>query len=196
MFTSKKIGAIIILGTIFATLLLVFGIVSCAGKFLVSSPPTKPNAQLQAAVQKNLPPLQYSNRSPNYTGININAPHDWSEDRLYANVITMSRPFTKGTDANDTAAGLAPGDADGWPASDFSFYVWHGIANMHGTYTLSFKGQANVVSSIGKIFVAYNPATNESSGKIIYKNKSSSFLSLSFTSTKRSAASAATMIST
>ena len=56
-----------------------------------------------------------------------------------------------------------PVDARGWPATDASIVVWHGIGNMNGTYRLSFTGQADVSTYWGAATISnkqYNPATN------------------------------------
>jgi hypothetical protein len=129
---------------------------------------------------RTLPP----SAGPNLMGIDIGAPIDFDEDRLYADVIRTSRVFKKGPHENSKI--LAPVDSDGWPKSDFSFYVWDGIDKMNGTYTLSFKGQAEVSANpVGNIPVSYDPATNTSTGTLDYTKASSSFLALSFTDTKR-----------
>ena len=179
---SSQPGARLLLNIFTAILCTV--IASCGGGGGSSTSSTGSSTPANLSATQSKP-------SANPMGINISAPHDWNEDRLYANVITMSRSFIKGTDANDTAAGLAPVDAGGWPTSDFSFYVWHGIGNMHGTYTLSFKGQATVTGSyVGTINLSYDSSTNTSTGIFQYTPISSAYLSLSFTDTKRSAGSA------
>jgi len=127
----------------------------------------------------------------NFMGINILAPLDYSKDRLYANVISTSRSFVKGPDVNDKDAGPAPVDVQGWPTSDFSFYVWSGIDKMNGTYTLTFKGRANVIGNpVGKIHTSYNHVTNTSKGTFQYKDSLSGSLTLQFTDTKRNTSSA------
>jgi hypothetical protein len=82
-----------------------------------------------------------ANGNANLLGINIAAPLDYEEDRLYTDVIRMSRNFKTAAspDGSDTSL-----DANGWPTTDFSFYVWADMANMHGTYTLTFSGSATV----------------------------------------------------
>lgn len=128
---------------------------------------------------------------PNLMGINIDAPLDWEKGHLYANVISVSRPLIKGNDENSTTAGYAPVDANGWPMADFSFYVWADIAQMHGTYTLTFQGQATVTGNpTGTVNLSYDPATNTSRGTIQYTDPSSSYLALIFENTKRTASSA------
>ena len=120
----------------------------------------------------------------NALGINIASPLDWEEDRLYADIVRMSRDFSNGSSP-------APVDADGWPTSDFSFYAWAGIGKMHGTYTLTFKGQARVTANpVGNISVTYDADSNTSSGTFRFKNSSTSSLNLSFNNTRRSAAAA------
>ena len=128
-------------------------------------------------------PTGQSTTLPNSLGINISAPLDYDEDRLYADVIRMSRVFKRGP--NENSETLAPVDMDGWPMSDFSFYVWAGIDHMDGTYILSFKGQANVLRNGGRMSVSYNPDSNTSTGTIHIIDSASSSLALSFTNTKR-----------
>lgn len=127
--------------------------------------------------------------SPNLLGINISAPLDYERDRLYADVIRMSRDFKKGADANSLV--LASVDSNGWPLSDFSFYVWADLDSMHGTYTLIFKGKAASVNTNpgGNIRLTYDSISNTSTGKFHYSNPASSFLTLSFTGTRRTDAS-------
>lgn len=127
--------------------------------------------------------------NPNLMGINISAPLDWEEDRLYANLIRSSRDFISGPNENATTP--ASLDASGWPTTDFSFYVWAGIAKMNGTYTLSFKGQANVYAHpVGNVPLSYDPSTNTSTGTFQYTDASASFLALRFSGTKRTSSSA------
>jgi hypothetical protein len=131
--------------------------------------------------------------NPNQMGINIAAPLDYEEDRLYADIIRTSRSFrtgsTGGTYENSTT--LANVDADGWPLSDFSFYLWGGLTNRHGTYTLTFKGKATVTSNPNiSMTITYDAATNTSSGTFNYANTGSGTLALRFANTQRDAASA------
>ena len=179
MKSNKTVGMKFIRNIIVAVMFAVSGIASCGGA----------GGSLSAAASPNLSVNSLSANS-NLMGINISAPQDAGEDRLYADVISMSRSFINGPDANSTTAGPAPVDANGWPTSDFSFYVWAGIGQMHGTYTLSFKGQATVSGSIGNIPITYDSGTNTSTGTFQYTNAGSGFLSLSFTGTKRTNSSA------
>jgi hypothetical protein len=124
----------------------------------------------------------------NLLGINIAAPLDYEEDRLYADVIRTARDFKTAADPGGTNTSV---DADGWPTTDFSFYVWAGLANMHGSYRLSFTGQATVVANPGgTVALTYDAASNTSSATIQYTDAASGALALSFTGTKRSSGSA------
>ena len=164
------LGLRVSLNVMVAVLLAISGLVACggAGGSLATSAP--------------------ANTNPNLIGINIAAPLDWEENRLYADVASMSRPFVSGLDPNIGTPALV--DASGWPTSDFSFYVWAGIGQMHGIYTLSFQGQASVSGNpIGNIPIAYDPATNTSTGTFQYTNTLPSYLALSFAGTKRVASS-------
>jgi hypothetical protein len=151
-------------GSIVALLIFSSSIISCEG-----AETTHPIAQTTAL--------------PNILGINISAPLDYDEDRLFADVIRVSRVFKSGP--NEKSETLAPVDKDGWPMSDFSFYVWAGIDHMDGTYVLSFKGQANVLRNGGRMSISYDPDSNTSTGTIHIIDSSSSRLALSFTNTKR-----------
>lgn len=122
----------------------------------------------------------------NLVGINLGAPLDSGTDRLYADAITTSRAFTL---PNSSSA--APVDSNGWPTSDFSFYVWASLDMMNGTYALSFKGQASVVANgIGNVALSYDPTSNTSSGTIQFPTATNSTFSLTFTNTKRTGSSA------
>jgi hypothetical protein len=128
----------------------------------------------------------------NQIGINIDAPADYSENRLYADVIKSSRGFISGSNVNGST--FVAVDANGWPTGDFSFYVWSGIQNMYGTYTLTFNGKANVTSNPGGILTTtYNSANNTSTGTLIFMpawEPSPSTLTLSFANTQQSSSSA------
>jgi hypothetical protein len=134
-------------------------------------------------------PVPLGQNNQNLIGINIAAPLDYEEDRLYADVIRMSRTFTVGADENiSTAAQL---DADGWPTADFNFYVWASLGKRNGTYTLTFTGKANVYAHpVGNVALSYDELNNKSTGTIQYSNASASFLALRFTNTQRTSNSA------
>ncbi|HVK13323.1 MAG TPA: hypothetical protein VM597_31505, partial [Gemmataceae bacterium] len=87
-----------------------------------------------------------------------------------------------------TYTGMPPVDAKGWPATDASVVAWQGIANMHGTYRLSFTGQAIVTTSWGAATLsdyAYDPATNTTTATVEYHPTDWSGLLLNFASTRR-----------
>ncbi|MEK7705726.1 MAG: hypothetical protein AAB426_12260 [Myxococcota bacterium] len=124
----------------------------------------------------------------NKMGINIAAPLDYAIDHLYANAISESRDFKSGLNAD--GATLAPLDVQGWPTSDFSFYVWGSGNHRDGTYALSFQGQATVSGNfIGNVAVVYDANTNTSAGTFQFPSPSGNF-ALSFASTRRTSASA------
>jgi hypothetical protein len=178
MLSSKTVKLKVLLNVIVGILFAVSGIASCggAGGSLVSS----------ASANLSANPLNLS-PSSNLMGINIGPPDDYWGDRLYADVMKVARDFTiPGTSTP------VPVDANGWPMSDFSFYVWAGIDKMNGTYTLTFKGQAANVKGtpVGNIPVTYDPATNTSTGTFNYTPTDSNFLVLDFTGTKRTSSSA------
>src|SRR5216683_4751726 len=123
------------------------------------------------------PPISDSGTGgkPNLMGINLSGTSDWMAERLYADVVRMSREFME-ANTNGNGPNRVPVDADGFPTTDFSFVAWAGIDQMNGTYALSFTGQASVSGAgIGNIALSYDPATNTSSATISYLTTSSSF---------------------
>jgi len=126
----------------------------------------------------------------NLIGINVSGTSDWMAERLYADVVRISRDF-RDANTDGTGPNRVPVDADGWPTTDFSFVVWAGIDQMNGTYALSFTGQASVSGTgIGNIALSYDPATNTSSGPLSFTDPSTHFFSLNFNGTKRTGSSA------
>src|SRR6266851_1674 len=107
------------------------------------------------------PPISDSGTGgkPNLMGINLSGTSDWMAERLYADVVRMSREFME-ANTNGNGPNRVPVDADGFPTTDFSFVAWAGIDQMNGTYALSFTGQASVSGPEGNIAVSYDPATN------------------------------------
>jgi hypothetical protein len=176
MMSSKTVGMKVIWNFIVAVMFAVSGIASCGGA----------GGSLSASASPNLSVNSLSATS-NLMGINIAPPDDYAGDRLYADVMKVSRDFNiSGTTTP------APVDANGWPMSDFSFYVWAGIDKMNGTYTMTFSGQAaNVTASPGgNIPVTYDAASNTSTGTFNYAPTDSNFLVLYVTGTKRTSSSA------
>lgn len=181
MMSNKTVGMKVIWNFIVAVMFAVSGIASCggAGGSLAASASASPNLSVNSL-----------SATSNLMGINIDGPVDYSGNRLYADVIKVSRDFSNGMNPDYNVAGLAPVDSNGWPLADFSFYVWAGIDKMNGTYTLSFKGQATVGSNAGNIPVTYDSTTNTSTGTLSYTPSDSNYLVLNFTGTKRTSSSA------
>jgi hypothetical protein len=126
-------------------------------------------------------------------GINIAAPLDWEQDQLYADVIKSSRDFKTGSAGGtyENSTTLATLDSNGWPNSDFAFYVWGSVAKRNGTYTLTFKGKANVTSNPSiSIPITYDTASNTSTGTFNYTNTASSTFALRFANTQQTNSSA------
>jgi hypothetical protein len=123
----------------------------------------------------------------NLMGVNLRGVEDWSYDRLFADAMKSARrPTTFGV-----WTGTPPVDAKGWPASDASIVAWQGIANMHGTYRLSFTGQATVTTSWGAATltnVAYDAVTNTTTATLTYHPTDWSGLLLNFADTRRTPA--------
>ncbi len=126
----------------------------------------------------------------NHMGINIDAPADYSENRTFADAIKSSRAFIKGSSLSSTVD--ASVDSLGWPQEDFCFYVWAGIGNMYGLHTLTFNGQATVVSNLGAVTISYDAPSNTSTGtiNISVAQDGNKMLSLTFSNTKRTSTSA------
>ena len=122
--------------------------------------------------------------SANQMGVNLSGVEDWSYDRLFADAMKSARrPSDFGSHL-----GTPPIDASGWPASDCSIVVWHGIANMNGAYRLSFTGQADVSTYWGAATVSnkqYDPATNTTTATITYQPTDGSGLLLNLANTRR-----------
>jgi len=104
----------------------------------------------------------------NLMGINLSFSFvDYCEDRLFADAMMHSRGWTAPNSWDPVSM-----DANGWPTDDAQIYVWAGIANMNGTYKLSFTGQAaSIVNGDGQLTVAnkvYNASTNTTTADLIF----------------------------
>jgi hypothetical protein len=124
----------------------------------------------------------------NLLGINLSGVEDWSTDRMFADAMMSAR---RPSDFR-THEGAPPIDANGWPTTDASFVVWHGIDKMNGTYRLSFTGQADVTTSWGATTIrnkSYDSATNTTTVEIIYESLNGAGLLLNFANTRRTPAS-------
>ncbi len=125
-----------------------------------------------------------SHAAGNSMGINIGGTADYMGERLYADLIKMSRNFIQvNTGGNGTKIAV---DSNGWPLSDTSFYAWHGIDQMNGAYALSFSGKAVVTGAyVGSIPTTYDTLSNTSQGSFTYLGTGSLFLWLNFKNTYR-----------
>lgn len=106
-------------------------------------------------------------------GINLcgGAGQDYNSDKPWADAMRSHRRFTE-----YDSDGLSY-DESYWPLEDAECLVWHGLdtENNHGTYSLSFTGQANDMSVYGVTLqdVVYDPAANKTTAKIIVPSSSS-----------------------
>lgn len=122
-------------------------------------------------------------------GINVGSALDWETNRVFADVMKTSRNWRDTTSSYE----LTTLDADGWPQQDAAIPVWHGIDQMHGTYALSFTGQATIATQWGSATVtdqAYDTNTNQTTAKLVYTSTDGPGLQLLFTNTRRTAGSA------
>lgn len=122
-------------------------------------------------------------RAANSMGINISSASDWSEDRLFANAMQQAREWKK-TDDSGSAPSI---DKNGWPLEDAGCVVWQGIANMHGTYKLSFTGAADLSISYGRASIAnlaYDASKNLTTADLVYENQDGAGLYLTFSNTR------------
>jgi hypothetical protein len=123
-------------------------------------------------------------------GINIQNVADYNGDLLFADAMKESRDWQDLAGTNLTGGQV---DANGWPNQDAQIVVWHGIANMHGAYALSFNGQATIATGFGSATISgqtYNSATNTTTATLTYNSTDGSGLQVKFTNTKKTSASA------
>jgi hypothetical protein len=112
----------------------------------------------------------------NRMGINVGAPTYYDQGRMYADVMQTAYQLNAGST-----------DANGWPLSgSFSVNVWADMAEMNGTYTLYFKGQATGVSGgDGVTGLTYDAAANRSTAKVQMNNAGMSVMTLNFSGATR-----------
>lgn len=124
----------------------------------------------------------------NNIGMNTSNPGiDYSTDVVFADAMRSHRYWDK---IVSSASDDAPKDANYWPITDATCLVWAGAQNTHGTYKLSFLGQANVTTGDAVISnLTYNSATNITSATVTV-SLGNGQLYLNFTNTKRTAAGA------
>lgn len=128
----------------------------------------------------------------NSIGINLANPGiDWGPDKPFADAMRAHRRWIRiGGTTNDPEPSL---DADYWPTSDAQCLVWAGLdtRDNHGAYRLSFSGQATVAASTGTLSaIAYDAATNTTSGTLTITDPANADLYITFTNTRRTAAAA------
>jgi len=121
----------------------------------------------------------------NHFGINLQNVSYYAPDWLFADAVKASSFRTT------SGSGTLATDAVGWPTQDFQIIffsdgVYGGAA---GVYHLSFAGQATVAGSFTLSNQSYDATTNTTSADAAYGGSGNGYLN--FTSTKRTAASAA-----
>lgn len=137
-------------------------------------------SQPSAALNVTIP-----NRTTSRTkgiGMNTHLNIDYNIDKPFADAMRVHRQWNGPTDAN------------GWPTADAEVLVYHGLrtgAN-HGTYRLTFNGQATL-SSGDAAFAnqSYNSANNTTTADLIITDRNNEQLFIRFSSTRRTAADAA-----
>ncbi|GCE29676.1 hypothetical protein KDA_51600 [Dictyobacter alpinus] len=105
------------------------------------------------------------------------------------------------TDAMKTSGGLladdgktdATVDSNGWPTTDFQFYLWQGLSHNDGTYQVIFHGQADVSVGLGYAAFSnqqYDAGTNTTTVSMVVTDPGSQNFYMYFKNTKRTATSA------
>ncbi|HTP27931.1 MAG TPA: hypothetical protein VMK12_20040 [Anaeromyxobacteraceae bacterium] len=125
--------------------------------------------------------------SANAIGINIGAPLDYSQDRLYADVMKTARAVTL------DGSQQAPTDTEDWPTvPNFQILLWGDMDQMHGSYAFSAKGHlASLSATYGNGTVsglAYSVATDTTTAMIEVPDAASSNFALTFAEAYRDAA--------
>jgi hypothetical protein len=87
----------------------------------------------------------------------------------------------------------APADANGWPTTDAQLMVWEGLASNHGTYKVTFNGQADISDSFNMAAFSnktYNAATNTTTVTMVITDSGKQNFILRLTNTRRTSSSA------
>lgn len=123
-----------------------------------------------------LPIIPPGDPTANRMGIGIGAPSYYDECRMYTDVMQTAYQLSTGTV-----------DEKGWPlVADFRVDIWADMAQMHGTYTLYFLGQATRVSGgDGVTGLTYDAASNLSTAKLQVNGTGQTAVSLSFAGAQR-----------
>ncbi|WP_417911712.1 fibronectin type III domain-containing protein [Candidatus Electronema sp. TJ] len=124
-------------------------------------------------------------------GINTHLNIDYNIDKPFADAMRVHRSWDQ--IGSNAGANDAPRDANGWPTTDAACLVYHGLRteSNHGTYRLTFNGQAALSSGDASIAnQSYNSAANTTTADLIIADPNNEQLFITFTSTKRTASSA------
>ena len=124
----------------------------------------------------------------NMIGMNLGNPGiDYNFDKVFADAMRSHRQWDK------ISGGAANLDANYWPTEDARVLVYHGLNtnNNHGTYKMTFNGQATLSTGDATISnQSYNSSTNITSADLIISSSTNSQLFINFTNTKRTSTSA------
>ena len=102
-------------------------------------------------------------------GINLLWPADWCQHHAFADIVRTSRVWNYSGTWDPLPEGEK--DAQGWPLVDATLFLWAN-REMHGTYRLSFSGEATVTlggGGTGAIIqnLVYDSLANQTTGNII-----------------------------
>jgi hypothetical protein len=102
-------------------------------------------------------------------GINLTWPTDWCQHHAFADIIRTSRVWNYSGTWDPLPE--EEKDAQGWPLVDATLFLWAN-REMHGTYRLSFTGEATVTLGGGGSGatiqnLVYDSETNQTTGNII-----------------------------
>ena len=142
-----------------------------------------------AALSVTIPPRSTSRSKQ--IGVNSHMNVDYNIDKPFADAMRVHRTWDR--IGSRGGADDAPKDAQGWPTTDASCLVYHGLVTRanHGTYRLTFNGQATLFSSDAAFAnQSYNAASNTSTADLIISNRDNDQLFINFSNTRRSAAGA------
>jgi hypothetical protein len=126
-------------------------------------------------------PTPEPNTNKAKTGINVGFETDWAPEQGFADVIKSSRRWGSPNAPWDENA---PIDANGWPTGDAGTVLISAGKNIHGTYKISFTGNANInlVASGGVIQnKVYNSSTNTTTADLVISNSAQDQINISFT---------------
>jgi chitodextrinase len=134
------------------------------------------------------------NRVHNF-GMNTNGPNDYNPDKIFADAIKTHRQWNIPYNGNGNGISQVPLDANGWPLQDATVLVYHGLStrNNHGTYKLSFQGQADLTHSGAGVSISnkqYNSATNTTTADLTISDTNNMDLWITFANSRRTGTSA------